>query len=472
MERKTKIVCTIGPASESEAVLEQLIDAGMNVARLNFSHATYEEATTRYNRIREVSQRLGKFVGILLDTKGPEIRCGKFENGGVDFQKGDIVTVVVDPVLGNKERFHIDCKELFNDIKPGHFILIDDGKIRLNVLSVEKGKTITCQLFNTGRIKNNKGVNVPGVRLSMPFISEKDRSDIIFGAQTGFDMIALSFVRRRQDVLEVKKILKEVGNENIDIIAKIENQEGMDNLEDILSVVDGVMVARGDLGVEVSTEYVPLYQKKIIQTANAMGKPVITATHMLESMTTYPRPTRAEASDVANAILDGTDAIMLSGETANGDYPVEAVKTMDTIARAIEPTLNYDAILDKSIHSSLKTINDAIGVSVSQSALLIDKVKLVVAFTETGGTAKRLVKFRPSVPVVAVTDNLDTCRRLTYYNGVIPIYEENPTDYVDYDKTAKKVAKKLGYKSGDYVIITSGWAQKHGTTNTLRIIEI
>jgi pyruvate kinase len=306
----------------------------------------------------------------------------------------------------------------------------------------------------------------------MPIVSKKDHDDILFVAEKGVDMIALSFVRRKEDVLQVREILKKIGKPNIELISKIENQEGMDNLEEILDVSDGIMVARGDLGVEVSTSLVPLYQKRMIKLANEKGKPVITATHMLESMMYSPRPTRAEASDVANAILDGSDAIMLSGESAAGEYPIEAVLTMDTIAKVIEETIPYEDRLKLSIATSQQTVNDAIGIAVSQTALALNKVKLIVAFTETGGTAKRICKFRPSVPIIAVTDNIETCTKLSYYWGVFAAKRINVTDYALYDDVAIEVAKDFGFKSGDTIIMTSGWRQQHGSTNTLRIIDI
>lgn len=285
-------------------------------------------------------------------------------------------------------------------------------------------------------------------------------------------MIAASFVRTADDILAIKNLLKEIGKEEIEVIAKIENQEGYDNLKEILKVADGIMVARGDLGVEVATEVVPIYQKKIIQMANEFGKPVIIATHMLETMMNSPRPTRAEASDVANAILDGADAVMLSGETAAGEYPVEAVQTMDRIAKAIEEIFPYEEKLLRSLSSSERTINDAIGISVAQTALTLPNVKAVVAFTETGGTAKRMCKFRPCVPIIAVTDSIETCRRLSYYFGVSATYRDVVTDISLFNIVATEVAKSFGYKSGDTIIITSGWGQKHGTTNNMRIIEI
>ncbi|MCK9235034.1 MAG: pyruvate kinase [Acholeplasmataceae bacterium] len=471
MIRKTKIICTIGPATESAEMISKIIDAGMNVARMNFSHADHDEHLRRIETIRQVAKEKGRYIGILADTKGPEIRTGLFENGQAQFRTGDIVEIHRDMIMGNSKRFHIDCDELYDDVVKGDFILIDDGKIKLSVIENKNG-VMLAEVLNSGVIKSRKGVNVPTVKLSMPFISQKDYDDIVFAANHDIDMFALSFVRRKEDVLEVRKILEEVGKPNIELISKIESQEGVDNLDEILEVSDGIMVARGDLGVEVSTQLVPLYQKRIIRRANEMGKPVITATHMLESMVTSPRPTRAESSDVANAILDGSDAIMLSGETAAGEYPIESVLTMDTIAKAIESSIPYAEILERNIKTSQQTINDAIGIAVSQTALSLPKAELVIAFTETGGTAKRICKFRPAVPIIAITDSLETAHKLTYYWGVFSALRNIVTDYSLYDKVAIDVARDFGYRSGTTLIITSGWAQQHGSTNTLRIIEI
>ena len=471
MKRKTKIICTVGPSIDTPEMIDKMIDAGMNVARLNYSHADHNEHGKRIDMIREVAKNKNRYIGIMADTKGPEIRTGQFENGIATYKKGDKVEVLKEPVLGTRERFHIDCRELFDDIKVGDFLLIDDGKMKLTVLEATNDKLL-CEINNSGSIRTKKGVNVPNVKLSMPFVSAKDYEDIVFSAQKNVDMIALSFVRRKEDVLEIRDILQKVGKPKIELIAKIENQEGVDNLESILEVSDGVMVARGDLGVEVSTELVPLYQKKIIKMANAMGKPVITATHMLESMVYSPRPTRAEASDVANAILDGSDAIMLSGESAAGEYPVEAVLTMDTIAKAIEDSIPYGERLQRAILTSQQTVNDAIGIAVSQTALSLPKAEVIIAFTETGGTAKRICKFRPSVPIIAITNSIETCQRLSYYWGVFAVIKNVVSDYSVSDKTAIEVAKEFGFKSGTTLIMTSGWAQKHGSTNTLRIIDI
>lgn len=471
MFRKTKIVCTIGPASESPEAIEKLILAGMNVARLNFSHGSHEEHEARIKTIREVSKKLNRHVGILADTKGPEVRTGEFENGGVTYKRGDIIKIFHKSMVGNKEGFHITTPELYKDISVNDVILIDDGKVRLNVLNKEP-EYLVVQVMNSGTIRNRKGVNTPGVHISMPFISKKDAEDLAFSVKVGVDMIALSFVRSKEDVNSIRSILKFLDGNDIEIIAKIESQAAMDSIDEIIEVSDGIMVARGDLGVEVSLQLVPLYQKKLIQKANEVGKPVITATHMLESMVTNPRPTRAEASDVANAILDGSDAIMLSGESAVGEYPTESVETMSIIAQAIEPQIDYETILDKAIHSNQGSVNDAIGMSASQIALTLPAVKAIFAFTETGGTPKRLCKFRPSVPIVAITNRPKTCTKLTYYWGVLTVYRADYTDFLSYDRVANEVAKELGFKYGDKIIITSGFAQQHGSTNTLRIIDV
>ncbi|MFA7560970.1 MAG: pyruvate kinase [Candidatus Izemoplasmatales bacterium] len=471
MKRKTKIVCTVGPAIDSEEMIEKIINAGMNVARLNFSHGNQEEHSRRIQMVRKIANKLNRYIGIMADTKGPEIRTGMFKDGFAHFNTGDQVKILKNEILGDKSQFHISCPELFEDIEKGDFLLIDDGKMRLTV--IEKGvDEFTCVVNNSGVIKSRKGVNVPNVKLSMPFISDKDDADIRFACKNKVDFIALSFVRRKSDVLAVREILKSENQETIELIAKIENQEGYDNLDEILEVADGIMVARGDLGVEVSTQLVPIYQKKIIQKSNDLGKPVITATHMLESMMVTPRPTRAEASDVANAILDGSDAIMLSGETAAGDYPIEAVLTMDTIAKTVEDIIPYEEKLAKSIKSSHATTNDAIGIAVSQTVLTLPNAEVIIAFTETGGTAKRMCKFRPGVPIIAITNSVETCQRLSYYWGVFATIGENVTDLRFHDEVARKVALDFGFEKGATLVITSGWGQKHGSTNTMRIIDL
>ncbi|WP_289149388.1 pyruvate kinase [uncultured Dubosiella sp.] len=471
MEKKTKIVCTIGPVSENKETLTKLVKEGMNIARLNFSHGSYEEHGERINLIREVSQETKKPIGILLDTKGPEIRLGDFENGGVDFAEGDEVTIVKEEVLGNHDRFTLRCPEVFNDVKKGDYILMDDGKMRVDITDVEPGSVIKGVVASAHFLQSLKGCNLPGIILSMPFVSAKDEADIRFGAKNDVDYIAASFVRRREDVLAIRKILIDENKDNIQIIPKIENQEGFDNLRDILEVSDGVMVARGDLGVNVSLEYVPIYQKQMIKIANEMGKPVITATHMLESMQENPRPTRAEASDVANAIMDGTDAIMCSGETAAGHYPVEAVHTMTKIANAVEPMIPYKERLKQGIKSSRRTMNDAIAISVADTSLAID-VKCIVAFTQSGNTAKRLAKFRPEAPIVAVCFDAVTERSLLPVFGVFPYVSAIQNSQENDVQLARNIAQEYGFNKGDNIIVVAGYPVGSGSTNMMKIVQI
>lgn len=470
MDKKTKIVCTIGPASESKEVLTKLVNEGMNIARLNFSHGSYEEHGNRIKLIREVSKETGKPIGILLDTKGPEIRLGDFENGGCEFKEGDIVRIVKEEVLGNHERFTIRCPEVFNDVKAGDHILMDDGKMKVTIQEVSEGE-MTVRVENPHFLKSRKGCNLPGIILSMPFISEKDEADIRFGCRQDIDYIAASFTRRKEDVLNLRKILIDEKKDAIQIIPKIENQEGFDNLREILDVSDGVMVARGDLGVDVSLELVPIYQKRIIRVANELGKPVITATHMLESMQTNPRPTRAEASDVANAIMDGTDGIMLSGESAAGNYPVEAVQTMHKIAVAIEPMINYKQRLKDAVSSSERSLNDAIGISAADTALAID-IKCIIAFTQSGTTARRISHFRPVAPIIGVCFDEVTQRAMLPIFGVDPYVSDIQNTKENDIDLARNIALMKGYKHGDYAIVVAGYPVGQGSTNMMRIIQL
>ncbi|MFI3284964.1 MAG: pyruvate kinase [Erysipelotrichaceae bacterium] len=470
MKKLTKIVCTLGPATNSPEMVKSLADAGANVIRFNFSHEDHKHHQASMEMVRSVSDEHDLNLAIMLDTKGPEIRCGVFKNGSEMYQRGEMVTVCKYDFEGTHEKFQICCPELFEDIKAGDFILIDDGKQRLTVLETTADELV-CRVEVSGPIKTRKGCNVPGVKLSMPFISEKDDSDIRFGAKMNVDFIAASFVRRKEDVLAIRAILKEEGNEKIKIIAKIENQEGFDNIEEILEVVDGVMVARGDLGVEVETAYVPIYQKRLIQAANRAGKPVITATHMLDSMTGNPRPTRAEASDVANAVLDGTDAVMLSGETAAGEYPIESVTVMAKICVAAEKMIEYRERLEYSKKSSKKSVQDAIGISISDATLTLD-IGAVVSFTQGGSTAERIAKYRPSVPVLAVTFSRSVQRRLQMVWGVKPIYSEVQNELVNDDELASKIAKEHGLKPGQLIIISAGYPTGVGSANMMKIVEV
>ncbi len=469
--KKTKIVCTMGPAMDNPEIIDQLANAGMDIVRFNFSHDVHENHKRRWDMVREVAREKQHNLAILMDTKGPEIRCGEMENGQLNFATGDITKIVREEVLGNNERFHVNSPELFDDIKPGNYILIDDGKVRFDVLENDGNGTLLCRVANYGVVKTRKGCNVPNVVLSMPYVSEQDEKDIRFACQNKVDFIAPSFVRRKQDILQILEICEQE-KWYPQIISKIESQEGMDNLDEILEISDGIMVARGDLGVEVSSELVPIYQKKMIARANVFGKPVITATHMLESMMSSPIPTRAEVSDVANSILDGTDAIMLSGESAVGSYPVESVATMKRISLGVEPIIPYRDNLRKSIESSDRNIQDSIGMAVSEASLNIDKVEAIVAFTTSGNTAKRISKYRPNVPIFAVTFSQEVVNSLLAYWGVFPVYSKVQNNMYNDDELASEVAKAHGIEPGKLVIITAGYPTGSGTTNMMKIIEV
>ncbi|THE14739.1 pyruvate kinase [Bacillus timonensis] len=469
--RKTKIVCTIGPASESIEKLVALANAGMNVARLNFSHGDFEEHGARIKNIREASKITGKNIAILLDTKGPEIRTNTMENGAIELVEGSNITISMEEVVGTPEKFSITYPGLIDDVHPGSRILLDDGLIGLEVVEVShQNREILTKVLNSGTLKNKKGVNVPGVSVNLPGITEKDAKDIVFGVQQDVDYIAASFVRRASDVLEIRELLEENNGKNIQIIPKIENQEGVDNIDEILEVSDGLMVARGDLGVEIPAEEVPLVQKDLIKKCNAAGKPVITATQMLDSMQRNPRPTRAEASDVANAIFDGTDAIMLSGETAAGSYPVEAVQTMHNIASRAEEALVHREILSQRSKISGTTITDAIGQSVAHTALNLD-VSAIVTPTESGHTARMISKYRPKAPIIAVTASESTTRKLSLVWGVYPQTGNVAKSTDEMLDNSVDVALGTGIiKPGDLVVITAGVpVGERGTTNIMKI---
>ena len=467
--RKTKIVCTIGPASESVEKLVELINAGMNVARLNFSHGSHEEHAARIISIREASKKTGRTVAILLDTKGPEIRTLDFEGGQAELKTGNEVIITTEPVVGTAEKFAVSYEGLIDDVHVGSRILIDDGLIGLEVIGIE-GNEIRTKVLNSGLVKNKKGVNVPNVRVNLPGITEKDISDIEFGIEQKVDFIAASFVRKASDVLEIRELLGKHGAEYIQIIPKIENQEGIDNIDEILEVSDGLMVARGDMGVEIPPEEVPIVQKLLIKKCNNLGKPVITATQMLDSMQRNPRPTRAEASDVANAILDGTDAIMLSGETAAGSYPIESVSMMNSIALRIEKSLQYEELFKKRQRENKGTITDAIGQSVAATALNL-KVAAIIAPTESGHTAKMISKYRPKAPILAITSDIRICRRLTLVWGVQTEYRERANSTDEMLQHAMEAAQDAKFVSnGDTVIITAGLPiGETGMTNMMKI---
>ncbi|MGK0552490.1 pyruvate kinase [Enterococcus faecalis] len=468
--KKTKIVCTIGPASESVDMLVNLINAGMNVCRLNFSHGDFEEHGNRIKNIHEAEKITGKKVAILLDTKGPEIRTHEMENGAITMEIGDVVRISMTEVLGTNEKFSITYPELINDVNVGSHILLDDGLIDLEVTDIDKAANeIVTVVKNEGVLKNKKGVNVPGVSVNLPGITEKDANDIRFGIDKGIDFIAASFVRRATDVLEITKILEEENATHIQIIPKIENQEGIDNIDEILKVSDGLMVARGDMGVEIPTENVPIVQKELIKKCNALGKPVITATQMLDSMQRNPRPTRAEANDVANAIYDGTDAVMLSGETAAGDYPLEAVQTMARIAvRTEEALVNQDAFALKLY--SKTDMTEAIGQSVGHTARNLG-IQTIVAATESGHTARMISKYRPKAHIVAITFSEQKARSLALSWGVYATVAEKPNDTDEMFQLATRVTQEEGFATeGDLIIITAGVpVGEKGTTNLMKI---
>ena len=468
--RKTKIVCTIGPASESEEMLEKLMNAGMNVARLNFSHGSHEEHKARIDTIRKVAKRLNKTIGLLLDTKGPEIRTHNMKDGLIVLEKGKEVIVSMDEVEGTPEKFSVTYENLINDVNIGSYILLDDGLVELQVKEINKDKgEVKCDILNTGELKNKKGVNLPGVKVNLPGITDKDADDIRFGIKENVDFIAASFVRRPSDVLDIRQILEEEKAE-ITIFPKIENQEGIDNIEEILEVSDGLMVARGDMGVEIPPESVPMVQKDLIRKCNKLGKPVITATQMLDSMQRNPRATRAEASDVAHAIYDGTDAVMLSGETAAGQYPEEAVKTMRNIAVSAEAAQDYKKLLSDRTKLVETSLVNAIGVSVAHTALNLN-VKAIVAATESGSTARTISKYRPHSDIIAVTPSEKTARQCAIVWGVNPVVKEGRKTTDALLNNAVATAVETGRVSnGDLIIITAGVPTgEKGTTNMMKI---
>lgn len=467
---KTKIVCTIGPASDNKKMLTKLVKAGMNVMRLNFSHGTHPEHLDKMNLIREINKELHTDVSILLDTKGPEIRTGDFVGGKTEFNKGQVVTICIEDIEGTSDRFTITYKDLYKDVKPGGFILVNDGQVELLVDHVE-GTDIVCVCANNGIVKNKRGINVPGIKLGFDYLSEKDIADIIFGCEQGVNFIAASFVRRAQDVLDVKKLLVANGHPEIQIISKIENSEGVDNIDDILKVTDGVMVARGDLGVEVPAEDVPLIQKDIIRKCKSIGKVVITATQMLESMQENPRPTRAEVSDVANAIYDGTDAIMLSGESAQGKYPEEAVMTMNKIALKTEETLDYAGLQRSAIKTAPNDPSEAICMSVAEIAYKFD-VAAIVAFTSSGFTAKKMSRYRPKSLIIAATPSEKTTRALTLNWGVKSALCKQMATRVSMIEYAQILAKEHGIEVGQQIIVTAGTPGVAGTTSYLELVPI
>ena len=467
--RKTKIVCTMGPSTDKPGILRQLLENGMNVARFNFSHGDYEEHAGRYRLLRTLAQELDLPVAAMLDTKAPEIRLGTFANGTEKLVAGQKFTLTSREVEGTHEICSITYKDLPRDVQPGGRIMLDDGLIELAIDAVE-GTDIICTVKNDGVIKTKKGVNVPGVHLSMPYMSPRDRNDILFGIEQGFDLISASFTRNAQDIMEIRHILDE-HDCNMRIIAKIENQEGIDNIDEILTVADGIMVARGDMGVEIDYAEIPSIQKHLIDRAMGAGKICITATQMLDSMIVNPRPTRAEITDVANAIYDGTGAVMLSGETAAGKYPVEALKAMAAIAETTEADSNFDNLVHHARSESTRmTISAAVGHAACTTAADVGASAIITA-SKSGETARLLSRFRPDVPIIACVLDESTRRQMNVYRGVVPLmidYAHSTDELIEMSVNASEKAGLVS--SGDMVVVTAGVpVGVSGTTNMIKV---
>lgn len=455
--RKTRIVCTIGPASESEEMLTKLMKAGMNVARINFSHGGYEENAVKIDTIKKVREVLGKAVPLCLDTKGPEIRTGKLESGDekVQIKEGQKFTFLYEDVIGNETKTSISYKGLSEDVKTGSTILVDDGAMEFRVDEIV-GKDVVCTALNAGRLGSRKTVNVPGLKLNLPALAEKDINDLTNGVKAGFDYIFASFVRRADDINQMRKLLDDNGGQNVKIIAKIESQEGIDNFEEILELADGIMVARGDMAVEVPFEQVPVVQKRFIRRCNEVGKPVITATQMLESMSTSPRATRAEVSDVANAVYDRTGAIMLSGETAMGKHPDLCVKTMDKISNAVEADVKYwKRFANADLDMSREDIKRHVAYIATATAKNLD-ADAIVAYTHEGNSARRLAGMGPKCPILAITDNEKTYNQLGLSWNVFPVLVEGKASIDETIEAGIEKLKENILEKGDVVVISGG----------------
>lgn len=466
---KTKIICTMGPSTDNPETIEKMVAAGMNVARLNFSHGTHEEQQKRINMIKEVREKLKCPLAILLDTKGPEIRIGMFKEGSAVLEQGQKFTLVSDDVEGDCSKVSVTNKNLVNVLKTGDTILIDDGLIELEV-SEFSGSDVVCTVINGGKLSNKKSINLPGIKLDMPYMTEKDREDLLFGIKCDVDYVAASFVRNAEDAKCVREILDNNGGQEIKLIAKIENNEGVENIDEILAISNGIMIARGDMGVEIAFTRLPAIQKSLIKKCYEAGKPVITATQMLESMVHNPRPTRAEVSDVANAIYDGTSAIMLSGETAAGEYPVESVETMAKIAETTEKNIHYK----KRFQAQQKIKNTSITDAVSHAACTMAMdlgAAAIVAVTATGHTARMLSKFRPSCPIIAAVVDEKSYHQAAMTWGVVPVKNDmlETMDDVFESGVRKAITTRL-LKKDDTIVLTGGLPVGiSGTTNVLKV---
>jgi len=467
--RKTKIVCTLGPATDDEKILRELITSGMNVARMNFSHGSHDEHLARLEMVRKVSSEMDVPLAVLLDTKGPEVRIKQFAEGKIELKKGDLFKLTSREVTGNHEEVSLTYDGLSHDVSRGDMILLDDGLIGMKVISTTS-TDVECEVINGGPLSNNKSLNIPGITVKLPFVSDIDREDLAFGVRHGFDFIAASFVRTPRDIKDLKKVLEEEGDNDIKIIAKIENREGVDNIKEIIRVSDGIMVARGDMGVEIPFEELPAIQKDIIRKCYVAGKPAITATQMLDSMIRHPRPTRAEITDVANAIYDNTSAIMLSGETSIGKYPVLAVETMARIAIETERNINYAKRFNALNVPPTRNITNAISHATCETAHTLGAAAIVTV-TKSGSTARKVSKFRPASPVIATTVSHRVYRQLAITWGVTPVLTEmkDSTDEI-FEQAIEKAQEKGNVRSGDLIVISGGMpAGISGTTNTLKV---
>jgi len=472
--KKTKIVCTIGPASDNVETIQSLVEAGLNVARLNFSHGTHTSHQGTIENVRTVMDITNRSIAILLDTKGPEIRTIKLEDGKeVELIAGQKFTFTSDEtVIGNNEMVAVTYKDFAVDLSVGSTVLVDDGLIKMTVEEIT-GDQVICTVINSGWLGENKGINLPGISVQLPALSKKDISDLKFGCEQGVDFVAASFIRKASDVKEVRQVLDANGGSAIQIISKIENQEGLDNFESILQVSDGIMVARGDLGVEIPVEEVPFAQKMMIKRCNEVGKIVITATQMLDSMINNPRPTRAEAGDVANAILDGTDAVMLSGETAKGDYPLEAVTVMSQISEKSDNMVIPPLTLNDVCSINILSVTEAVAKGTVDTAKTLN-VKLIVVATETGRAARFIRKYCPTMPILAITNNDTTSRQLALSRGVYPVMIQNIPTIEHFHAIAESKAKSLGFvESGDLIVVSCGEdIFKPGTTNNFKVHQV
>ncbi|WP_166244070.1 pyruvate kinase [Paenibacillus turpanensis] len=470
--RKTKIVCTLGPSCDSGHILREMIRAGMNIARLNMAHGELDEHRERIRKVREAAENEQAYVPVLMDIKGPEVRIGKLKEDFVELVSGADIILTTEQILGDSTKIPVNYEEMPKVVKPNSRILIDDGLIELKVKSTSDHE-ILCSVVNGGKLKPRKGVNLPGVHTTLPGVTERDVKHVLFGIENGIEIIAMSFVRKAEDILELREILKENHGEHIQIISKIENDEGVANLDAIIEASDGIMVARGDLGVEIPVEEVPLVQKEIVEKCNAAGKPVIVATHMLDSMQVNPRPTRAEVSDVSAAVLQGADLVMLSGESAAGKYPVESVRMMATIAEKAESVMDYTEQFNKRQAQHGPSITEVISQAAVRSTFELD-AKAILTPTESGFTARMVSKYRPKAPIIAITQHPEVIRKLCLLWGVIPVLGEPVASTDEMLDSAMKNSLATGIvRQGDYVVMSAGVPiGRAGTTNLIRIEQV